>query len=89
MTGLREPNVPRDRMRRLKGVVAVANLYQSSNESKTIEIEDTIREGFPFRMVITLRKLGVVTILNQGQGGMCIRLRRGIGLGIWQECFGP
>ena len=27
--------------------------------------------------------------LNQGQGGMCIRLRRGIGLGIWQECFGP
>ena len=64
MTGLREPNVPRDRMRRLKGVVAVANLYQSSNESKTIEIEDTIREGFPFRMVITLRKLGVVTILD-------------------------
>ena len=64
MTGLREPNVPRDRMRRLKGVVAVANLYQSSNESKTIEIEDTIREGFPFRMVITLRKLGVVTILG-------------------------
>ena len=42
----------------------MANLYQSSNESKTIEIEDTIREGFPFRMVITLRKLGVVTILN-------------------------
>ena len=27
--------------------------------------------------------------LNQGQGGMCICLRRGIGLGIWQECFGP
>ena len=27
--------------------------------------------------------------LNQGQGGMCIRLRRGIGLGIWQECSGP
>ena len=27
--------------------------------------------------------------LNQGQGGMCIRLRRGIGLGIWQKCFGP
>ena len=27
--------------------------------------------------------------LNQGQGGMCIRLRRGIGRGIWQECFGP
>ena len=64
MTGLREPNVPRDRMRRLKGVVAVANLYQSSNESKTIESEDTIREGFPSRMVITLRKLGVVTILD-------------------------
>ena len=28
-------------------------------------------------------------ILNQSQGEMCIRLRRGIGLGIWQECFGP
>ena len=27
--------------------------------------------------------------LNQSQGEMCIRLRRGIGLGIWQECFGP
>ena len=27
--------------------------------------------------------------LNQSQGGMCIYLRRGIVLGIWQECFGP
>ena len=51
-------------MRTSKGVVAVANLYQTSNESKTLEIEDTIREGFPFRMVITLRKLGVVTMLD-------------------------
>ncbi len=42
----------------------MANLYQTSNESKTLEIEDTIREGFPFRMVITLRKLGVVTMLD-------------------------
>ena len=42
----------------------MANLYQTSHESKTLEIEDTIREGFPFRMVITLRKLGVVTMLD-------------------------
>ncbi len=27
--------------------------------------------------------------LNQSQGGMCICLRRGIVLGIRQQCFGP
>ena len=42
----------------------MANLYQTSNESKVLEIEDTTREGFPFRLVITLRKLGVVTMLD-------------------------
>ena len=42
----------------------MANLYQTSNESKTLEIEDTTREGFPFRLVMTLRKLGVVTMLD-------------------------
>ncbi len=42
----------------------MANLYQTSNESKTLEIEETTREGFPFRLVITLRKLGVVTMLD-------------------------
>ena len=40
------------------------NLYQTTTESKTLEIEDTTREGFPFRLVITLRKLGVITILD-------------------------
>jgi len=44
--------------------MAVANLYQTSTESKTLEIEDTTREGFPFRLVITLRKLGVLTMLD-------------------------
>ena len=34
----------------------MANLYQTSKESKTLEIEDTTREGFPFRLVITLRQ---------------------------------
>ena len=48
----------------LKKVVAVANLYQTSKESKTLEIEDTTREGFPFRLVITLRKLGMITMLD-------------------------
>ena len=42
----------------------MANLYQTSRESKTLEIEDTTREGFPFRLVITLRKLGVLTMLD-------------------------
>ena len=42
----------------------MTNLYQTSKESKTLEIEDTAREGFPFRLVITLRKLGVVTMLD-------------------------
>ena len=51
-------------MRTLEEVEAVANLYQTSSESKTLEIEDTTRDGFPFRLVITLRKLGVVTMLD-------------------------
>ena len=40
------------------------NLHQPSNASKTLGIEDTTRDGFPLRMVITLRKLGVVTMLD-------------------------
>ena len=42
----------------------MTNLYQTSRDSKVLEIEDTPRDGFPFRMVITLRKLGVVTMLD-------------------------
>ena len=42
----------------------MTNLYQTSRDSKVLEIEDTDREGFPFRMVVTLRKLGVVTMLD-------------------------
>lgn len=42
----------------------MANLYTTSRESKTVEIEEFSREGFPFRMIITLRKLGVVTMLD-------------------------
>lgn len=45
-------------------VIAVPNLYQTSRESKTLEIEDTDRDGQPFRILITLRKLGVVTALD-------------------------
>ncbi len=40
------------------------NLYQTSRESKTLDIEDTTRDGLPFRILITLRKLGVVTALD-------------------------
>lgn len=42
----------------------MADLYQTSRESKTLEIEETAREGFPFRLVITLQKLGAVTMLD-------------------------
>ncbi|MQF48575.1 hypothetical protein FIM08_01535 [SAR202 cluster bacterium AC-647-N09_OGT_505m] len=42
----------------------MTTLYQTTNESKTLEIEDTTRDGLPFRIVITLRKLGVVTMLD-------------------------
>jgi len=42
----------------------MATLYETSNESKILEIEATDREGFPFRLVVTLRKLGVVTKLD-------------------------
>jgi hypothetical protein len=45
-------------------VVAVVNLYQTSKESKTLEIEHATREGAPFRLVITLRKLGMITMLD-------------------------
>ncbi len=38
--------------------------YQTSRDSKTLEIEEFTREGLPFRLVITLRKLGVVTMLD-------------------------
>jgi len=42
----------------------MSNLYQTSNESKTLEIENTTREGHPFRLVVTLKKLGMVTMLD-------------------------
>jgi hypothetical protein len=42
----------------------VPNLYQTSRESKTLDIEDTTRDGLPFRILITLKKLGVVTALD-------------------------
>ena len=40
------------------------NLYQTSKESKSLEIEDTTRDGLSFRIVLTLRKLGAVTMLD-------------------------
>lgn len=40
------------------------DLYRTTRESKTLEIEDTPRDGLPFRLVITLSKLGVVTMLD-------------------------
>ena len=42
----------------------MGNLYRTSNEAKTLEIEDTDREGHPFRKVVTLKKLNMVTMLD-------------------------
>ena len=42
----------------------MGDLYRTSNEAKTSEIEDTDREGHPFRMVVTLKKLNMVTMLD-------------------------
>ena len=42
----------------------MTNLYQTSRDSKVLEIEKTDREGYPYRLVVTLRKLGVVTMLD-------------------------
>ena len=42
----------------------MGNLYTTSNEAKTLEIEDTDRRGYPFRMVVTLKKLNMVTLLD-------------------------
>ena len=39
-------------------------MYRTSRESKTLDIEDTTRDGLPFRILITLSKLGVVTALD-------------------------
>ena len=37
----------------------MTNLFTTSNESKTLEIDYTDRPEHPFRLVVTLRKLGV------------------------------
>ena len=42
----------------------MTTLYEATKEGKTLEIEDTTRDGLPFRLVMTLRKLGVVTMLD-------------------------
>ena len=42
----------------------MGNLYRTSNEAKTLEIEDTDCEGHPFRMVVTHKKLTMVTMLD-------------------------
>lgn len=42
----------------------MGNLYRTVNDAKTLEIEDTDRESHPFRMVVTLKKLNMVTMLD-------------------------
>ncbi len=42
----------------------MGNLYTTSDQAKTLEIEDTDREDHPFRMVVTLKKLNMVTMLD-------------------------
>ena len=42
----------------------MTNLFTTSNESKTLEIEGTNRAEHPLRLVVTLQKLGVTTKLD-------------------------
>ena len=42
----------------------MTTLHSTSRDTKTIEIESTSREDTPFRLVITLKKLGVITMLD-------------------------
>ena len=42
----------------------MVTLYQTTKDTKTLEIEESDREGQPFRIVLTLKKLGVVTMLD-------------------------
>ena len=39
-------------------------LHSTFRDAKTVEIESTSRESTPFRLVITVKKLGVVTMLD-------------------------
>ena len=52
---------------------------------------DAIEAGKPARYVEvdSYDASPIIMNLNQSQGGMCICLRRGIVLGIRQQCFGP
>ena len=42
----------------------MTTLHSTSRDTKTIEIESTSREDTPFRLVLTLKKLGVITMLD-------------------------
>ena len=42
----------------------MSNLYETSNDNKTLVIEESTREGQPFHLVLTLRKLGVTSMLD-------------------------
>ena len=42
----------------------MATLYETSRERKILTIEDTDRKETPFRLLITLKKLGAVTMLD-------------------------
>jgi len=45
-------------------VEAVPTLYDTTRDTKALAIEDTVRDGVPYRLVITLKKLGTVTMLD-------------------------
>ena len=42
----------------------MTSLHSTSRDAKTVEIETTSREDTPFRLVITLKKLGIVSMLD-------------------------
>ena len=61
---------------------------QSLNPLQTVVLGTRIQQGVSFRD-LAMRFGRINAELNQSQGGMCICLRRGIVLGIRQQCFGP
>ena len=74
-----------------RDVYAILSEMENSWNTHFRTIGHDERDRSPRSWVIDLLSFrnGPWAHLNQGQGGMCIRLRRGIGLGIWQEYFGP
>ena len=64
----------------------MGNLYTTSNEAKTLEIEDTDREGHPFRMVARSYRLSQCRQRQAAKAPEALRRSAGF---VWVEaCYG-